>query len=236
MNGKHGLGGKDAYYIRFDAADNVSHDPFAGFDDISFALDSRPLAPVTVHLSSADTSEFVVTPRTLTFTSSNWNVAQSILVFNVLDNASDGNQTVNLNFSTSSTDSNYNNYSIPPVAVTVVDSDLPRISLSASATSVVEGDNITLTYTLTKPTSPILAPVDPAGSPFYHSSRQSTIDGYSRTLALSSKTTTGLSFLVRGPKVITVIIQHHRLVQHKPRNYLMTTQYHLVTITKRRSM
>ena len=182
MNGKHGLGGKDAYYIRFDAADNMSHDPFAGFDDISFALDSRPLAPVTVHLSSDNTSEFVVTPRTLTFTSSNWNVAQSILVFNVLDNASDGDKIVNLNFSTSSTDSNYNNYSIPPVAVTVVDSDLPRLSLSASATSVVEGDNITLTYTLTKPTSPILGPVDPAGSPLYHSSRQSTIDGYSRTL------------------------------------------------------
>ena len=54
-------------------------------------LNSEPTAAVTVGLSSGDTSEGTVSPASLSFSTANWNVAQTVTVTGVDDALDDGN-------------------------------------------------------------------------------------------------------------------------------------------------
>ena len=51
---------------------------------------SQPTADVTIGLSSDDTTEGTVSPSTLTFTTTNWNTAQTVTVTGVDDYLDDG--------------------------------------------------------------------------------------------------------------------------------------------------
>jgi hypothetical protein len=51
----------------------------------TIVLNSEPTADVTISLSSSDTSEGTVSPVDLTFTSSNWNVPETVTVTGVFD-------------------------------------------------------------------------------------------------------------------------------------------------------
>ncbi len=59
---------------------------------LTVVLDTQPLSDVVVAVSSADTSEAKVSAPTLTFTSSSWNVPQSVTITGVDDSIVDGNQ------------------------------------------------------------------------------------------------------------------------------------------------
>ncbi len=61
-------------------------------DTFTVVLDTQPLSDVVVAVSSADTSEAKVSAPTLTFTSSSWNVPQSVTITGVDDSIVDGNQ------------------------------------------------------------------------------------------------------------------------------------------------
>ena len=50
-------------------------------------LNTQPTADVTIALSSSDTTEGTVSPASLTFTTANWNVAQTVTVTGVDDAA-----------------------------------------------------------------------------------------------------------------------------------------------------
>src|SRR6185369_8635942 len=67
-------------------------------------LTSQPGGTVTITLASNRPGEGVATPSTLTFTNSNWDVAQTVTVTGVDDRVDDGNQpyTVVLNPAVSS--------------------------------------------------------------------------------------------------------------------------------------
>ena len=54
-------------------------------------LTSQPIANVTIVLSSSDTTEGSVSPSSLTFTSVNWNMPQTVTVTGVDDLVADGN-------------------------------------------------------------------------------------------------------------------------------------------------
>ena len=54
-------------------------------------LDTQPTANVTIALSSSDLTEGMVAPSSLTFTTANWNVAQTVTVTGVDDLFQDGN-------------------------------------------------------------------------------------------------------------------------------------------------
>ena len=54
-------------------------------------LNSQPTADVSVAVSSSDTSEGTVSPSILTFTTSNYNSAQTVTVTGVNDSSVDGN-------------------------------------------------------------------------------------------------------------------------------------------------
>src|SRR5206468_3708670 len=62
-----------------------------GTATFTVVLNSQPTADVSIVLSSSDTTEGTVLSTSLTFTSANWNVAQTVTVTGVDDLTADGN-------------------------------------------------------------------------------------------------------------------------------------------------
>lgn len=93
-----------------------------GTATFTIALTSEPTADVTTAVSSSDETEGTVSPESVTFTSGNWNVAQTITVTGVDDDTVDGDQayTIQTGVATSA-DANYSG--LDPDDVTVVNTD-----------------------------------------------------------------------------------------------------------------
>ena len=62
-------------------------------DTVTVRLTARPVQNVVLTIQSLDTSEFTVSPVTLTFTPVNWNVPQTVTIVGVDDSVLDGSQT-----------------------------------------------------------------------------------------------------------------------------------------------
>ena len=90
-------------------------------DSYSIILNSQPTGNVTVNLNPD--SKITTDKNSVTFTPDNWNLPQSITVNAVDNNLADGNQTVNISHNISSSDSDYDNLSLPNIAVSVGDND-----------------------------------------------------------------------------------------------------------------
>ena len=87
-------------------------------------LHSQPTADVTIHLSSSDSTEGAVSPESLTFTTANWDVAQTVTVTGVPDETEDGNISYSIVTSAaSSLDPHYELMDVPDVDVTNIDSE-----------------------------------------------------------------------------------------------------------------
>ena len=87
-------------------------------------LNTQPTADVTIALSSSDTTEGTVVPASLTFTTANWNVPQTVTVTGVDDALVDGAVTYTIvTAAAASTDANYNTSERADVAVTNTDND-----------------------------------------------------------------------------------------------------------------
>ncbi len=106
-------------------------------------LNSQPTGDVTIAVSSSDTTEGSVSPSSLTFTSSNWNIEQTVTVTGVEDTEEDGDQTFTISLDTaSSTDSNYNGLDPSDVSVTNIDDDeTATVSTSSSGSSSSSSDS-----------------------------------------------------------------------------------------------
>ena len=88
-------------------------------------LDSQPTGTVTVNLESEDTDIATVAPVSLTFTTGNWNTAQTVTVTGVadiIDNPND-RRTVDIAHTVSATGTDYASETADPVTVTVTDDD-----------------------------------------------------------------------------------------------------------------
>ena len=96
-----------------------------GVDTFTVALDVQPSADVIIALSSDNTAEGAVNPASLTFTSTNWNFAQTVTVTGVDDNLLDGGQSYNIiTAAASSADSRYDGVNPSDVTVINVDEDM----------------------------------------------------------------------------------------------------------------
>ena len=85
-------------------------------------LDSQPTAAVTVTVAGHAGTDVTPTPASLTFTTSNWDDAQTVTV-TAGDDADTTTDTVTLTHSAASTDSDYDGITIASVAVNVDDDD-----------------------------------------------------------------------------------------------------------------
>jgi hypothetical protein len=78
-------------------------------------LNSAPTADVTIDLSSNDTTEGTVSPASLTFTTVNWNIEQTVTITGVDDVAADGAVNYRINSTATSTDPDYDGITIGTV-------------------------------------------------------------------------------------------------------------------------
>ena len=95
-------------------------------DSYTVALDTLPTADVTVTVAGHASTDVTLSPTTLTFTTLNWETAQTVTV-TAANDADTTNDTVTLTHSATSTDADYNAISIDGVTVTVNDNDTAQV-------------------------------------------------------------------------------------------------------------
>ncbi len=123
-------------------------------------LDSAPSSDVTVTVTAAagleldgpDSSADFTVSEALSFTASNWNMAQTVRVRAADDNTdSPSGRQLSVTYTTSSSDSVYNGLPAGTAAtVTVIDNDATTVTLAGSAADVEEGSAKTFTVTLNR--------------------------------------------------------------------------------------
>ena len=124
---------------------------------LSFELDTPPAAGtvVTITLSDNDSSEIRYDPATLTFTSSNWNTAQTVELNAIEDKIRDNDQQVSLNISVSSNPvDSYSSSMDTSLTITTQDSGNtpPDSPTGLVATPTLPSGRIDLSWT--EPTDP----------------------------------------------------------------------------------
>ena len=83
----------------------------------SVKLDKAPVDPVTINFAVSDTTEAKLSTFNLTFTSSNWNTAQSLTVTGLDDYDNDGDVAYNLTATVSTDDLSYKRVTVDSVAL-----------------------------------------------------------------------------------------------------------------------
>jgi hypothetical protein len=132
-----------------------------GTATFQLTLSSQPTANVSVAVSSSDTTEGTVAPATVTFTTANWNVAQTVTVTGVDDLVADGTIAYAVQMSATSTDAGYQGRT-GTVSVSNQDNDAAGITVGVpSGTSTSEaGTSVTFTLVLTsQPTADVTVPL-----------------------------------------------------------------------------
>ncbi|MGV6810113.1 MAG: Calx-beta domain-containing protein [bacterium] len=103
-------------------------------------LNTQPSSNVVVNVTSGDTGEAIVSPATLTFSDSNWNVIRTVTITGVDDSEVDGNQSFNISISVddANSDDSYDSVADRTVAVTTTDDEpvAPEINIKGGDTSV----------------------------------------------------------------------------------------------------
>ncbi len=113
-------------------------------------LGSRPTVAVTISVSS-NNAAVTVSPATLTFSTINWNAAQTVTVTGAADANATNERGVQLTHTVSGGDANYAALTPPAVTVNVADSAV-SVTVSTATLAVNEGE--TNEYTLRLNTSP----------------------------------------------------------------------------------
>ena len=109
-------------------------------------LDTRPTANVTVTVAGHGGTDVTLTPSILTFTTANWNLAQTVTV-KAGNDTDTTNDTVTLTHSAASTDSNYGGITIGSVVVTVADNDTANTAPTAANKTVTTGEDRAYAFT-----------------------------------------------------------------------------------------
>lgn len=132
----------------------------------SVVLSTQPTSDVTIALTGLDATEGSLSTSTLTFTSANWNLAQTVEVTGQDDALVDGSVNYTITTTATSSDTNYNNIIVADVTVTNVDNDAPGITVTPTTITTTEaGGNGSFGVLLnTQPTSNVtvdLTGIDP---------------------------------------------------------------------------
>ena len=100
-------------------------------DTFTVVLNTQPLNSVTIGLSSSNTIEVTVSPPSLTFTTTNWNAAQTVTVTGVRDDKDDGDQPFNIvTANTTSLDPLYNDKVVQDVTGTNQNIDFRPVAVN----------------------------------------------------------------------------------------------------------
>ena len=123
---------------------------------VSVVLTAAPLTNVIIDLQSLDTTEVSVETASLTFTPSNWNVAQTLSLTTVDELLVDGTQTVSITASVNaSSDPAFTGLASQTVSVENADNDIPGFTLSSITGNLTEAATQTASLTLVLNARPI---------------------------------------------------------------------------------
>ncbi|NJN15506.1 MAG: hypothetical protein HC822_04030 [Oscillochloris sp.] len=152
-------------------------------------LDSEPLQPVTIDLSTDGLSS--VAPASVTFDATNWNATQTVTITALADFVDRGaTYTSTVSHGATSDDGLYNGIAIAPASVNISDDDTAGVTVNKPAVTPIAEDGGTATYTVRLTSQPTaMVTID------------ATTDG------LSSVTPTNLTFDATNwttPQTITI--------------------------------
>ena len=116
-------------------------------ENYELVLSTRPAAKVDVSLAAIGDDSVSVSPRSLAFSTTDWETPKTVTVTAGDDADRDSGSAV-IAHGTSSGDSDYNNMSPASVAVATVDDDMPRVLVSPASLTVVEGGSAVWTVVL----------------------------------------------------------------------------------------
>src|SRR5439155_218380 len=123
-----------------------------GTATFTVVLTSQPTANVAIGLSSTDLTEGTVAPASLTFTSGNWNTAQTVTVTGVDDFGADGAVAYTIvTAAATSTDPGYSGRHPAALPITNTDDDAVGITVipTSGLTTTEGGGTATFTVVLT---------------------------------------------------------------------------------------
>jgi uncharacterized repeat protein (TIGR01451 family) len=127
-----------------------------GTATFTVVLTSQPTANVTIPLSSSDLTEGTVSPASVTFTSANWNVAQTVTVTGVDDSIVDGTVAYTIvTGATSSADLTYNGLAVADVSVSNTDNDTAGVTVTPTSGLITTEAGGTATFTVVLTSQPI---------------------------------------------------------------------------------
>ena len=178
---------------------------------VDVMLQSKPVANVSVTISTSDSTEMSFNPMTLVFTTTDWNVAQEVVFAGQPDNVADGDQPVTVTYDMSSSgDLVYD--SVPSVFLSgmVLDIDDPGLTLGDLVGPYVEGQEIVHNFELaTQPTADVTVTVTIPGAGITGSSTES-----------STLTFTDSNWNTR--QTVTFSVQRNNFVESAPRVVVIT--------------
>ena len=162
-------------------------------DTYTVVLDRLPTASVTVTVGGLGSSDVTANPASLTFTTVNWQTAQTVTV-TAGNDADTTDDTVSLTHSAASSDSAYQGITIDGVTVTVEDNDTAQVM-----GVMIEPGNAQLAVQWTAVTSATGYEVQwkSGGQSYNTSGRQATIGSGSTTSHTISSLNNGTAYTVR---------------------------------------
>ena len=122
--------------ITIDVDDGLKTNESGGTDIFTIALALAPTADVTFPFTSGDTDEVIVSPSSVTFTTTDWSTPRVVTVQGVADGVADGHKPVPVVIGpASSSDKNWSGFDPADVTVYNIDIDsasTPGVTVSAS--------------------------------------------------------------------------------------------------------
>ena len=114
-------------------------------DTYTVVLDSQPTHIVTITVNDPSNTDVTAEPASLTFTSTNWDTAQTVTVSASHDSGHD-DESATVTHTTASSDGNYDGISVADVLVNVTDDDdVPvTVSFEQATYTVAEGSSVTV--------------------------------------------------------------------------------------------
>ena len=129
-------------------------------------LNAQPTGDVVINATTTGSSDVTLTPATLTFTTSNWDTAQTVTVAAAQDtDAANDAATLTHKVLTDRSADEYDAVTIGSVAVTVTDDDTAAVSVSETTLTVNEGETAVYTVKLNaQPTGDVVINATTTGS------------------------------------------------------------------------
>ena len=156
-NSGGGGGGGTSGSVIITAASNLQTTESGGTVSFTAALSSKPTANVTFNLSTSNMNEGFLSKSSLTFTSANWNLPQTVVVTGADDQLVDGNKAYQIVTSAVySNDLHYNGFNPVDVSITNLDNDQPGITVTPTSglvTTEQGGTSSFVVYLNAQPTS-----------------------------------------------------------------------------------